>query len=268
MTKKIMNCVAMVVIVCLLAVVTGCGTIVTPGFGPAINGSGTLETREMDYSDFTKIDVGSAFEVDVTRADSCLVRITCDDNLFEYLDIDKRGDTLYIGLKPNNTYSNTTQKAIITSPSLHELELSGASKANVSGFNSPDSMKFELSGASNLDIKDGKAGDTSFELSGASHAFGSIEMADGRFNLSGASSIELDGSANDVSIEASGASHVRLPDFSVIDAEVNLSGASGATIDASGRLDGNLSGASQLRYIGNPTLGKIETSGGSTISQK
>jgi len=52
------------------------------------------------------------------------------------------------------------------------------------------------------------------------------------------------------------------------DAEINLSGASDATINASGRLDGDLSGASKLSYVGNPTLGSINTSGGSTISQK
>jgi len=61
---------------------------------------------------------------------------------------------------------------------------------------------------------------------------------------------------------------VELPDFSVVDADINLSGASGVTVNASGRLDGNLSGASRLNYMGNPTLGSISASGGSTISQK
>jgi len=71
-----------------------------------------------------------------------------------------------------------------------------------------------------------------------------------------------------VSIGASGASRVKLADFSVADAKVNLSGASNATINASGRLDGDLSGASRLDYIGNPTLGRLSVTGGSTISRK
>ena len=266
--KKIISCIALVIIVSMFTIVTGCITIVPPGAGPPVTGSGKLGTWDIDYSDFTKIEVGYAFEVDVTKADSYLVRITIDDNLYEYLDISKRGDTLHIGLKPNYNYANITRKAAINLPDLHKLGLSGASKANVRGFSSSHSVDFDLSGASRMDISNMKTGDTHFELSGASHVSGSIEMADGRFNLSGASSLELEGSANDVSIGASGASHVRLADFSVVDAKVNLSGASDATINASGRLDGGLSGGSRLYYIGNPTLGRISASGGSTISPK
>lgn len=93
-------------------------------------------------------------------------------------------------------------------------------------------------------------------------------MADGRFSLSGASSLELEGSANDIDIEVSGASRVKLSNFSVVDVNIDLSGGSDATVNASGRLDGDLNGGSKLNYIGNPTLGSINASGGSTISQK
>lgn len=248
----------------LLTAVSGC----IPGVGPTVNGSGKLAAWDFDFRDFTKIEAGYAFDVDVVEADSYFVRITIDDNLYEYIDINKQGDTLHIGLKPNYIYMNITRKATINLPDSEKLGLSGASKAKVDRFSSSHAVDFDLSGASNADISSMKAGNTNIELSGASKASGSIEMADGRFSLSGASSLELEGSANDVDIEASGASHVRLSDFSVVDADINLSGASGVTINASGRLDGNLSGGSKLNYIGNPTLGSISASGGSTISQK
>jgi hypothetical protein len=242
-----------------------------PGVGPSVTGSGKAATWDFDYRDFTKVEAGYAFNVDISKADSYLVRITTDDNMYEYLDISKQGDTLRIGLKPNYdyNYSNITRKATVTLPDLEILGLSGASKANVGiGFSSTHAVDFNLSGASNLEISSMKTGNTNFDLSGASKAFGNIEIANGRFDLSGASSLELEGSANDIDIEASGASHVKLSNFSVVDIEVNLSGASDATINASGRLDGDLSGASKLNYMGNPKLGNINTSGGSTISQK
>jgi len=235
--------------------------------GPTVTGSGKLAAWDFDYRDFTKIEAGYAFDIEIVKADSYLVRITVDDNLYEYLDVSKRGDTLNIGLKWNNNYMNITRKATINLPDLEKLGLSGASKAKVDGFSSSHAADFELSGASNADISSMKAGNANYKLSGASKVSGNIEMADGRFNLSGASSIELEGSANDIDIEASGASHVGLSDFSVVDAEINLSGASNATINASGRLDGDLSGGSRLIYIGNPTLGSISASGGSTISK-
>ena len=248
----------------LLTAASGC----IPGVGPTVTGSDKTATWDFDYRDFTKIEAGYAFDVDIVKADSYLISVTVDDNLYEYLDIRKQGNTLHIRLKPNYNYRNTTQKAAINLPDLEKLGLSGASKAKVTGFSSSHTVDFELSGASEADISNITAGDTNFKLSGASEASGSIAMADGIFELSGASSLELEGSANDIDIGASGASHVKLSGFSVVDAEVNLSGASTATINASGRLDGDLSGASKLYYMGNPTLGSIKTSGGATISQK
>jgi len=265
--RKSVYCFIIATIMSLLVVLIGCREIV-PGFGPAVTGSGVLETREIDFSDFESIVVGSAFEAEITMADSYLVSITMDDNLFGHLQADQHADTLHIGLEPNHTYVRTVKRVTITMPRLHELKLSGASQAEVTGFSSSDTMEFDISGASDLDTDDVTAGDTSFEISGASHVSGDIEMADGRFNLSGASTVELEGSANDVRVEASGASYARLFELSVFNVNFNLSGASRATINASGRLDGDLSGASTLNYVGNPTLGDINTSGGSTISKR
>ena len=265
MKRKPMYLAAFSVTLVVLLALAAC----VPGFGPTVTGSGKLAAWDFDYRDFTKIEAGYAFDIEIIKADSYLVRITVNDNLYEYLDISKQGDTLHIGLKPNNNYINITRKATINLPDLEKLGLSGASKANVGGgFSSSHAVEFDLSGASNADISSMKAGNTNIELSGASKASGSIEMADGRFDLSGASSLELEGSANDIDIEASGASHVKLSNFSAVDAEVNLSGASNATVNVSGRLDGDLSGSSKLNYIGNPTLGSISASGSSTISQK
>ena len=78
----------------------------------------------------------------------------------------------------------------------------------------------------------------------------------------------MQGSASDIVIEGSGASRVELADFPLNNADINLSGASTGTVNLKGRLDAELSGASKLRYIGEPTMGNINTSGGSTISSK
>ena len=238
------------------------------GCGGSITGSTIIETREMDFAGFTELEVSNAFEVDISRGDVYFVSITANDNLFQHLDIHQSGKTLYIGLKQPRIYFNSTQKAAIVMPDLDSLDLSGASSGDVRGFSFSHPAEFDLSGASSLYILDMAAGDTEFDISGASGVSGSMTIADGEFNLSGASTIELEGSADDVSIEASGASHVRLADFPVTNAEVNLSGASSAVIDASGDLSGDLSGASRLSYIGSPTLGSITVSGGSEIRRQ
>jgi hypothetical protein len=195
------------------------------------------------------------------------VSITIDDNLLEYLNVKTSGSTLYIGMK-SGSYIKTTQKAIVRLPDLKNLTISGASSVDVSGFQSSDSAKFRLSGASRLDLSGMKTGDIQFTLSGASRVSGDIEMGDAKLNLSGASDIELVGSAGDIDLGASGASDAKLADLVAVDVQVNLSGASSAVVNASGTISGGLSGASRLQYLGNPTLGKFSTTGGSTINKK
>jgi len=97
---------------------------------------------------------------------------------------------------------------------------------------------------------------------------GDITAGNAEFDISGASSVELDGSANDIAADVSGASSLKLDDFTVSNANVDLSGASSGTVNLDGRLDADLSGASRLWYIGEPTMGDIDTSGASSVSKK
>jgi hypothetical protein len=257
--KRILICLVLLIVMSTFAVTAGCDVV---------TGSGKTSTFDMAFDDFYKIEAGYAFDVKITRADSYLIRITIDENLYEYLKINKSSNTLYIGLKSGYVYTNMTQQAVITMPDLYRLELSGASKAVVSGFSTTHDLDFELSGASKMDLENLEADDSDINLSGASEVTGSLKIADGKFDLSGASSLELEGSADDISVEASGASEVELSDFTAANVDVELSGASNAVINASSRLDVNLSGASDLKYIGSPKLGNINISGGSSIKQK
>lgn len=234
-----------------------------------VGGSGNLDTQEFNFSDFTLVDVGSAFEVEIIQSDSYSVSITADDNLFKYIQVSKKGETLKIGLKlvPSRPLF-TTLGAKITMPDIYGLELSGATRSMIQGFRSSHDFILDLSGASRLGISDMSTGDIRFDISGASKASGDITASDADFDLSGASTVQLQGSAKDIRVEASGASRLELDHFQVNNADVELSGASRGAVNLDGRLDADLSGASKLSYIGEPTMGDIYTSGGSTLSRK
>ena len=87
----------------LLTILTGCS-----GISDAIIGSGNIITREMDFTDFTKLEIGHVFQAKVTRSDSFFVSITVDDNLLEYVVVRKSGNTLRIYLKGGYAYIGTT----------------------------------------------------------------------------------------------------------------------------------------------------------------
>jgi hypothetical protein len=234
--KALVFIVTLLVTASLLTVFTGCR-----GVTQAIIGSGNLITQEMDSTDFTKLEISHVFQAKVTRSDSFFVSITVDDNLLEYVVVRKSGNTLRIYLKAGYAYIGTTKMVEITMPKIDKLSLSGASRVEVSGFRSSDRLEFD--------------------------AVGSIEIANGIFNVSGASSINLEGYASDISIEVSGASHVNLANLSVSNATIRISGASVVTVSASGTIDGNISGASRLTYLGDPAL-TIEMSGDSTVDSR
>ncbi len=251
----------MFAVLLLALMVVGC-------FG-AVRGSGDLATRQFDYSDFTRLKVGNAFEVKLWRSDSFNVVIKMDNNLFDYLNTSKSGDTLEIGLKSGYSYFSYTARVEITMPELGKLGFSGATSGTVSGFDSVQPFAVELSGASSLEMSDIATADVDFEISGASRLRGSI-TAGGKvkFDVSGASSVVLSGLADNLIADISGASSLDLEEFPVGDANVAFSGASNGKINMDGTLNADLSGASHLYYIGEPILGDLETSGASSISRK
>jgi cytoskeletal protein CcmA (bactofilin family) len=247
-------------LVLVLVMVAGLLTACT-----VITGSGTLKTESMDFSDFTGVEVGNAFEVAIVRSDSFSVSITADDNLFDYIRVSKRGSVLKIGVEPAVIFHSATYRAEITMPELFDLELSGASHGTVTGFESVEDLDIEVSGASSLNIEGIVAGDMRFDISGASQVTDEVDADDVEFDVSGASTVRLQGVAADMELELSGASNAEMDDFLVSDASVNFSGASRGTVNVDGRLDVELSGASKLTYTGDPTIGDVDISGASTM---
>ncbi len=228
-----------------------------------VTGSGNVVTVREAQTGFDRLDIGHAFRATIDQGDDFSVVIRIDDNLEEQLRVIKRGTTLEeqlrvmkrgttleIGLDPARTFSfqNVTLEVDITMPLLVGLDLSGASHATISGFESDRPMEIDVSGASTL------RGDL---------ISGNLTM-----DASGASTVALDGIGGDLALDASGASTVDLEEFAVADAQVGLSGASSATVNVSGILDVEASGASRLEYTGDPELGRIDTSGASSVGEK
>ena len=264
---------------CLVPLLTGCYFTA---------GSGQLETRDFDIQDFNKVSVSNAFEADVTYAETYSVSVTADANLFGYLEVVRRGGTLYIGLKPRVSLRSGTLQAAVTLPYLEGVDASGASTVSVAGFTDAarfdgeasgasrltldalvlGNCDFDISGASQLKLIDLNADDADFDVSGASRVNGRILMRNGDLEASGASQINLRGSAGILELKGSGASGLELGTFPLTDVDLELSGASHGTVDVSGRLDLDLSGASTLYYTGSPKLGRVEVTGGSTLVQR
>ncbi|MCJ7605545.1 MAG: DUF2807 domain-containing protein [Dehalococcoidales bacterium] len=258
--KKILLMITLTILLTVTAAMTGCGETVTD--------SGEMTTWEMANADFTRIEISHGFDVDIMRDTAFKVTIHIDRAVFEYLVVDQRGDTLRIGLESGHTYINTTQRAVITLPELHKLDLSGGSNADVGSFSTGKSLTLGLSGGSVVKLDTVTISDARLELSGGSRVTGGLTMQDGKLDLSGASVVELEGSAEDIRLTGSGASDFRLDDFTATTATINLSGGSTVSIHVIEQMNVDLSAGSELNYTGSPLLGSVNLSGGSTVNQE
>ncbi len=209
-----------------------------------------MSTREYRFSDFSSVEVGGAFEVDVQQSDSYSVVVEADWLTFQSIEVSRQDETLRIGRKRHPFVwipTSSRPKATITMPVLKGLSISGATRVTVSGFKSSEDFRMELSGASSIT--------------------GDLGVGNTRLVLSGASRVDISGSAGNLTADISGASRIEMGSFEVQDAGLVMSGASRMTVNVNGRLNAELSGASRLHYKGEPTMGDIRTSGASRIDK-
>lgn len=238
---------AVALLALIVALSAGC---TLAGERVTIEGSGNIVTQEENISGFDEVRASHSFQLDIVQGETYRVVIRVDDNITEYLLVERDGDTLRIGLDPDHNYSvrNATLEAEVTMPELAGLRLSGSSDATITGFESESAFDVDLSGSSSL--------------------HGDIEAGDVSFDISGSSELILTGSAEELGIDASGSGDIDLSDFPATDGNIDASGSSTVIVHLSGKLDVDASGSSEVYYLGNPDLGNIDTSGGSSVEAK
>ena len=89
-----------------------------------------------------------------------------------------------------------------------------------------------------------------------------------KLNVSGASKIKISGESKNLDLKASGASRIDAEQLTVDNANVNASGASNAVVSASNEVKAQASGASKIRYTGEPNKVDRNSSGASSIEAK
>jgi hypothetical protein len=206
-----------------------------------------IATRNFDFRNFTSLQMGSAFRVHVTAGSTYSVSATGEQNDLDDLQAFVQNGVLVVRYSNKWRASRQRMDIDISMPALDQVNFSGAVVSDVTGFQNMDRIKFELSGASGCDFE-GTSKNLEFDLSGASHLemYGESQYLNGK--LSGASQIN----AFDLTVEAS---------------ELSLSGASIAKVWVTKSLNVDASGASSVRYKGNPEIRK-QLSGASTLRQE
>ncbi len=207
-----------------------------------------VATRDLNLTNFDQLAMGSAFSIKVKKGTNFSIKATGELNDLDDLDASV-GRTGVLEIKYRNNWRNSRDRMDIdiVMPSLRGVDFSGASVSTVEGFENERTLGYRLSGASK------------------STFVGSAERLS--INLSGASELILNGKSGLVIGEISGASQLYAFDFPVDEADLNLSGASRARVRVVKFLKVDASGASSLRYLGDPTV-EQRLSGSSSVARE
>ena len=212
----------------LLAVVsTACGDSV---LGPShshttIHASDRVVTTTREVGDFSGISLSGLGHLVAEPGSSETLTITANENILPHLVSVVRGGVLHLETKDLGEIQGELHLEYhVTVRRLEELRASGVTTAEVHGI---DARHF-------------------------------------RVEISGVSSVVAEGRADRQDLFVSGVSAYEAEQLSTRVTQVLMSGASLAVVNVRERLEGSLSGASQVVYIGQPSV-RVSTSGGSTL---
>lgn len=202
-----------------------------------VAGSGVIVDTEYEFDGFKSIEAGNACNITITQSSEYSVKVSCDDNVVNLLDVKMEGDNVHFYLAPFTSYNRVTYKVEITAPDVEIIKGADASKLVVSGFSRNDTLDIALSDASSADISMITATDVNAVISDASKCVFSADSMIGNLGLT-----------------CSDASTADFRNAEAADVDVRVSDASEAWVNLRGSLSGTVSDASSLHYTGTTNI--------------
>lgn len=204
---------------------------------------------EYDFTDFNSIEIGSVFNIEVVQGDDWEVSLSGRDEDVKDVVIRKMDKTLNVNFSRDISRWDHDREEIrvyIRMPELDAINLSGAAKGYVNGF---DHYRMDIN------------------LSGAASAEMDLKLKDVKINLAGTSRLNLYGSGENMDITLTGASSLDSYDFDSRYAKIDASGISHAKVNVARELQADVSGGSEVRYKGDPQIKSQVTTGSRIIKE-
>lgn len=204
------------------------------------------EREDRNVSGFTKLDVSGGFEIILTQGRSESLTIEADENVLSKIKTNVTGNTLEIYSKGIiRNYSKI--RIYLTFKQLESIDLSGAVKLIADQSLQFDRLEFDISGACSIELD--------------------MEADRLELDLSGASKLRLNGYTNHLEADCSGSSKLLLAGLKTKTISLDSSGATTAEFWVTESLDVESSGASSVRYKGNPKSVNVVNSGASSVKK-
>lgn len=205
-------------------------------FGKKIKGNGQVQTKEYAIRDFTEVNVAGEMQVYITQGAVYSVKVEADENLFEYLDIEKDGNELEIGEKEGyNLDPKSPIKVYVTSPTFEALEISGSGKIiSQSKITHVKQIKIDVAGSGDVQLD--------------------VNAPEVKAQVAGSGDINLTGTAKEFSVDIAGSGDIKAFGLMTEITKIDIAGSGNAEVSASRELDVDVAGSGNVIYKGNPSV--------------
>lgn len=212
--------------------------------GKRVTGNGHVITQQRNITDFNAVELQGSFTVYVSQGTSYDVKVEADENLMEYIIVEKDGDELEVHYKNNyNIRSSSPVKVYVTAPNYSQLAVSGSGKLV---------SQTKITNASQLNIDIAGSGDANLE----------VDAPTVKAEISGSGSALLKGSTRTFNGEIAGSGKLKAYDLLSENSDVDIAGSGDAEVFASKQLDVNVAGSGNVNYKGNPAINQSITGSG------
>jgi hypothetical protein len=223
---------------CLIAIIllalSGCGLIYVQGDGDV-----TVETRTLSGS-FTKVTAGSTVDVIIEPGDAFQATVEIDSNLQQYVELEIRGETLFVRNPDLFTNISPTSAVVrIVMPAIGMASATGTGDVTVGNFAVEGNFTVLLSGTGNMSFP------------------GTAQSIDA--TLSGTGDLSLTGEADALDAIVSGVGDLDSRECPVATADITLSGTGNAVCTVTGTVTALLSGIGDLDVYGGARVTARET---------
>ena len=234
-------------LLCCLSVVPlfslqGCGGIVIDR--ETIRGSGSISEETYAFTGITGVQLATSGELDIHLGDKEELQILADDNLLQYFEAGKDGETLKIGtrrgisLRPSRTVRYT-----LTVKELEFLGLSSSGNAHAPAL-SADRFEIRISSSGNVSVDGIEANSLNVRISSS----GNVKIGEGVVDM------------QEIRISSSGDYHGESMRSGQVTVRLSSSGNAKLWVEES--LDAKLSSSGSVYYKGDPEVFDSHSSSG------
>lgn len=209
-----------------------------------VEGSGSVEERNMEIGTFTGIEVGGSIQVTIEKGPEQKITVSAQPQLIDLLNTEVKGNVWNI--RTSQCWSSDSEYTVhIVTPSLlNSIDVHGSSDVHSDDVFDTGSTELSTGGSGSITVSgiNGKK----------------LEL-----QISGSGTITIRGTCSELNASLSGSGDLNGKELTANEADLKVSGSGSATITAISKLSAKVSGSGEVRYGGKPNVNSSISGSGS-----